>query len=283
MSALNLARFFAAHPLTRGNQLGAWARFASWQLRSRIQGEVIIPWIGGQRLAVVRGMTGSTGNIYVGLHEFSEMMFVLHFLRAKDLFLDIGANVGTYSVLASGVCRATTWAFEPDPLTAKSLRRNIEINQLRDLITVHEAALGAKEEMVGFTIGLDTVNTVLPAGTTGARMVEQKVLDAVVGSASPIMMKIDVEGYEDAVLQGGDHILAAPSLRAIEIETVSSATRKLLEAHGFELVYYDPYHRALKTEPMGWPASNSLFVKDRAFVAARLAAASPVHVLGATI
>ena len=34
------------------------------------------------------------------------MMLPLHFLQEGDLFLDIGANVGTYTVLASGVCRA---------------------------------------------------------------------------------------------------------------------------------------------------------------------------------
>ena len=84
------------------------ARFASGQLRSRHQGESLFRWIGGQRLAFQRGMTGATGNFYVGLHEFADMMLPLHFLREGDLFLDIGANVGSYTVLASGVCRAKT-------------------------------------------------------------------------------------------------------------------------------------------------------------------------------
>src|ERR1700674_6031838 len=81
----NLARFFATHPLTRDAPLRAWARFASWQLRSRIQGEILFQWIGGQRLAVQHGMTGATGNIYVGLHEFADMMLPLHFLREGHL------------------------------------------------------------------------------------------------------------------------------------------------------------------------------------------------------
>src|ERR1700683_536380 len=98
----NLALFFSEHPLTRDRPLGAWARFAAWQIRSRVKDEILIDWIGGQRLAVRRGMTGATGNIYVGLHEFADMLFVLHFLREDDLFLDIGANVGTYTVLGSG-------------------------------------------------------------------------------------------------------------------------------------------------------------------------------------
>ena len=81
------------------------------------------------------------------------MMFLLHFLKSDDLFLDIGANVGTYTVLASGVCKAKTWAFEPDPETVLSLKRNIEINNLQELVTVHELALGAAEREVAFTVG----------------------------------------------------------------------------------------------------------------------------------
>jgi hypothetical protein len=47
------------------------------------------------------GMTGATGNLYVGLHEFEEMAFLLHFLRPGDLFADVGANVGSYTILAA--------------------------------------------------------------------------------------------------------------------------------------------------------------------------------------
>ena len=62
-SLANIAHFFATHPLTRKAPLKAWARFVSWQIRSRMQEEVIVPWIAGQRLAVRRGMKGATGNI----------------------------------------------------------------------------------------------------------------------------------------------------------------------------------------------------------------------------
>src|SRR5262249_15085658 len=144
----------------------------------------------------------ATGNIYVGLHEFPDMMFLLHFLRSGDLFLDIGANVGTYTVLASGVCKAKTWAFEPDPETMLSLKRNIEINNLNDLVTVYELALGATETEVGFTIGRDTENRV--AAVDGhCRVVAQKTLDSLLSGFDPTFAKLDVEGYEEEVLRGG--------------------------------------------------------------------------------
>lgn len=51
-------------------------------------------------------MTGATGNIYVGLHEFEDMAFLLHVLRRTDLFVDVGANIGSYTILAGGAAGA---------------------------------------------------------------------------------------------------------------------------------------------------------------------------------
>lgn len=275
----NLARFFATHPLTRNAPLRAWARFASWQLRSRIQDEILFQWIGGQRLAVQHGMTGATGNIYVGLHEFADMMFPLHFLREGDLFLDIGANVGSYTVLASGVCRANTWAFEPDPNTLRHLKRNIAVNSLDALVTVSECALGAKQDEVPFTVGLDTVNRIAVANDKNVRIVRQERLDTLIGSSQPIMIKVDVEGAEEGVLQGAATLLASPCLKVIELETVTSESAHMLDRNQFERAYYDPFSHRLDREPIDLRSSNSLFVRDWPFVATRLAAAKKIKIL----
>jgi hypothetical protein len=58
-------------------------------------------------------MACATGNIYTGLHEFEDMSFLLHFLRPADLFIDIGANVGAYTIFASGIVAATSISIEP--------------------------------------------------------------------------------------------------------------------------------------------------------------------------
>jgi precorrin-6B methylase 2 len=100
-------------------------------------------------------MEGATQNIYVGLHEFPDMMLLLHFLRKGDLFLDVGANIGSFTVLASGVCGAETWAFEPDPDTLRHLKQNIAVNGLDALVKVYQCALGAEQGEVAFTFGLD--------------------------------------------------------------------------------------------------------------------------------
>ena len=61
---------------------------------------VVVNYINDSRLLVQTGMTGATGNIYTGLHEFEDMGFALHFLQEGDYFIDLGVNVGSYTVLA---------------------------------------------------------------------------------------------------------------------------------------------------------------------------------------
>jgi FkbM family methyltransferase len=283
-SIANLAHLLSSHPLTRGARWKAWMRFGSWQIRSRLQHELILPWIEGQRLVLRRGMTGGTGNIYTGLHEFCDMMLLLHFLREGDLFLDVGANVGSFTVLASGVRKATTWAFEPDPTTIRGLRRNIEINGIQDRVIVHELALGRSNGLIPFTVGLDTMNRLARSDEVSIRKVSVRKLDCLIGARQPIMVKIDVEGLEESVVQGARELISGTSIKIIEVETVVPETEAFLQSAGFGRAYYDPFHRALATHPFaGLASSNAVFVRDWESVCKRLTSAPPIRVLGQSI
>lgn len=233
------------------------------------------------KLAVKRGMTGATGNIYAGLHEFADMMFVLHFLRRDDLFLDIGANVGTYTVLAAGVCKSSALAFEPDPEAVVNLKRNIEVNGLEKLVTVHDVALGAAEGEVCFTIGLDTVNRVVSTRGEHCQVVQQRSLDSIIGDLefNTAFAKVDVEGYEEEVLRGAQDFLAKKSVKAIELETVTWGVQELLSRYQFERAFYDPFRRLLSRQPVRVELSNALFVKDFSFVCSRVTQAPKIRVL----
>lgn len=279
----NLGRFFASHPLTRDAPWKAWVRFAMWQTRSRIQGEIVFPWIHGQKLMVRRGMTGATGNIYVGLHEFADMMLPLHFLRVDDLFLDIGANIGSYTVLAAGVRGAKVWAFEPDPETVRVLQCNIDLNGLTNRVVVHAFALGDRDGEVEFTRGLDTVNRVATDGETDVRTVRIRKLDTLIGDAQPSMIKMDVEGHEEPAIRGAEALLHGKSLKIIALETTTAEITATFGRHGFERAYYDPFRRALTTSTNDLSASNAVFVRDWDFVADRLKTAPEVKVLGKSI
>jgi FkbM family methyltransferase len=188
--------------MNRDRPLTAVGRFVKWQIQCRLQDEVIHEWIGGSKLAVRKGMTGATGNIYWGLHEYVDMSSVLHVLRPGDLFVDVGANVGSYTVLAAAVAGADVIAFEPDPDTARYLRRNVAINNIADRVEIHECALGAAEGSISFTVGRDTVNKVASYTDANTRLVRIEKLDAILNGREPTLIKLDVEGFEQQVLAG---------------------------------------------------------------------------------
>lgn len=280
----------SSHPLTQGRQGATWLKFASWFVFSRLQRELSEPWIEGQRLIVRRGMTGATGNVYLGLLEFMSMMLTLHFLRKDDLFLDIGANVGTYSVLASGVAGAQTWAFEPDEDAGRDFMRNIEINSLWHLVTLHAVALGPTDGEVSFTLGLGAMNRVATADEKAARPVRQRALDSVMAGRAPAMIKADVEGYEEPVLLGARKTLANPVLKVVSLEGTCPATLQFLAENGFTRAFYDPFARKLTREPNRlayadgkWTLSNEFFVRDWPFVENRLTTARPIELFGRKI
>lgn len=274
-----LLRFISKHPLTRDAKWSALGRAVLWQVRSRTRGEIVIPWIEGTRFAARRSMTGATGNIYVGLHEFVDMMTLLHFLRPGDLFVDAGANVGSYTLLASGVCRAHTAAFEPDPSTSIHLQRNVSLNGLERLVTIHETALGSASGEVEFTVGRDCTNQVAPFRTSDTQLVKMERLDDVLASANPRMIKMDLEGHEENAILGARELLGCQSLKVLQAETVSDLAEDLLATHGFIKAYYDPFSRELGSTPRAYETSNDLFIRDEAMVRERFRSSRRIRVL----
>ena len=276
--------FLATHALTRRRRLSATARVLRWQITSRIRDEVIVDWIGGTRFAARRGMTGVTGNIYAGLHEFADMAFVLHFLRAGDLFADVGANIGSYTVLASGVIGCRTVAFEPDPVTAAALERNISLNKIAERVELRISAVGDRDGSARFSIGLDTQNHVLTDADVIGRSVPMQSLDRALFDSGrvPILIKIDVEGYEGEALRGARALLAAPGLKGVLTENRSPAVVEMLKSVGMAEFAYDAFaHRLVSANEV--PMANALFLRDPDHVANRVSQAHPVRILGTMV
>lgn len=74
----------------KDRKLRAIFRFVKWQIKSRLFfWDFIHSWVAESKFYVKNGETGLTQNIYVRLHEFSDMCFLLHLLRREDNFIDI--------------------------------------------------------------------------------------------------------------------------------------------------------------------------------------------------
>jgi FkbM family methyltransferase len=287
MSLLTTLKFLANHPLSSDRKFRTICRFVGWQISSRLTPyPVIYPFTVKSKLIVQKGMSGATGNLYCGLHEFHDMAFLLHLLRAGDLFVDVGANVGGYTVLASAHVEADTIAIEPAPSTYAKLLANIRINDMADRVHALNIALGSAAGVVKFTTSLDTTNHVVVENEVAdAVEINIDTLDNVLAKQSPILLKIDVEGFETEVLKGAKKTLQKESLKAIIIELNGLSERygvenkknhEALLGYGFLPYTYDPFKKALqKCETFG--DFNTIYIRDVDFVKNRLTTADKVY------
>jgi len=297
MTLLSTLKFITSHPLNRDRKLAAAKRFLAWQIGSRlVPGPVAVRFVNDARLLASPGMTGATGNVYAGLHEFEDMAFALHLLRPGDLFVDVGANIGSYTVLA-----ATTGAhcvsFEPLPQTFSHLQANIRLNGFGERVQARNLGVGRADGVCRFTAGLDTVNHVASdaEAQAGATLeIPVVALDQALAGLSPTLLKIDVEGFEANVIAGAGRVLAEQaSLDAVILELNGSGARygfdeaalhRQMLDYGFATFTYSPFERALiSLQGKNAMAGNTLYVKNLDRVRQRLADAAKFHVLDQAI
>ncbi|PZO38685.1 MAG: FkbM family methyltransferase [Pseudanabaena frigida] len=281
-SFLRTWRFIHSHPLASRNLPNAISRWLKWQIGSRIlKMPVVVPFIGESQLIVELGMTGATGNIYTGLHEFVDMAFCLHLLRSGDLFVDVGANIGSYTVLASKVVGANSFAIEPVPKTFQCLQRNISINNINSLVDSHCCAAGKNSGLLKFSTDLDTTNQVVNSDYSGTWIeVPVESLDRMLKQLQPTLIKIDVEGFEPDVILGAFQTLKCDSLLAILLETVNSDIKKSLQDSGFQPASYDPFNRALNLSDINQSSNNYLWIKNSQIIINRCKSAPKYRALG---
>lgn len=142
-----------------------------------------------------------------------------------DVFVDVGANIGWYSLLTQrlslGRCR--TVAFEPDPSNFELLRRNIALNRATRVHTINAAVGDRAGRQALHRYGKSNTgrHSLLPINHGGAVEVAVTTLDDEVDrhvgpDARVRLMKLDVEGYEVFALRGAVRLL--PRCEAVLVE-----------------------------------------------------------------
>jgi FkbM family methyltransferase len=287
--------FILQHPLGKKHPVRALGRFGWWQLQCRISSApfIVKKFIGGTKFYASKGLTGITGNIYTGLHEFNDMGFLLHFLRRDDVFFDVGANVGSYTLLASGTCGARSVSMEPVPSTFNILSKNIALNQLQGKVKLINSAVGAAPGNINFSANEDTTNHVIAGNESANNAVSVPVItiDSLLTSQQPALIKIDVEGFETEVIKGMAATLKTNTLKAIIIELNGSGGRygfnekdihnQLLE-NNFSPYNYNPFKRLL-TPVVSYGTHNTIYCRDMGFINHRLQNADTVKIMGELI
>lgn len=149
------------------------------------------------------------------LHEPVASKFLVDSLTAESVFVDVGAHIGYFTVLAAQKARAV-FAIEAQESLISRIHRNVAANHLSNVHTI----LGAAGDRTGFVSIPKAANAstgVRITGGAGNLVPMLRLDDYFTDGLTPTHVKIDTEGFEYQVLQGMAEILKSKPLLLIEI------------------------------------------------------------------
>lgn len=258
------------HPSNSHRRVRAVGAAVGWQVRKRIDGRPReIPFYGWTLRCHPDSNSASNVIYFTQRYDPDEMGFMEAYLRPGDGFIDVGANIGTYSLLARRLVGADglVVAFEPHHAAAARCRENIELNSLEN-VELHEAAVAESSGVVEFLDDFDVSNRIRSESDRDVRVreVPTESLDDALAGRPMAMGKLDVEGHEVSALRGASDRLrnADPPVWQVEILdhqlARAGATRaelvSLLVQHGFGLFTYRHPGALVPVDDLDRPVGN---------------------------
>jgi FkbM family methyltransferase len=239
-SAWSVLKYVWEHPANEGKRARALFRATQFQFRGRVLGKRTLAPLGDRSFMwAYLHRTGASRVVYGNPPDYPEMMTWRRALRPGDLFIDVGANVGSYAIWAAE-SGADVIALEPAGETFNLLVENITLNGYG--VDPMQVAAGSFCGTAHFTTGRDCVNQFDPLGDAQARVV---TIDSLIEDRTVAGMKVDVEGFEIQVLQGCSRALAENRIRLIQLEWNAASqaavgtdrlpVAELLAQHGYSL------------------------------------------------
>lgn len=165
-----------------------------------------------------------------------EIVFLCARLGAGSRIVDIGANYGLYSLSLAEIAGPSgrVWSIEPASQTAAYLRKSVEVNELGN-VTVIQKALSNRPGIARLSVEANSELNSLSQGATGGATeeVELDTLDSLAAShgwQEIDFLKLDAEGEEERILEGGAAFLrAADPLVMFEIKHGANFNLHLVE------------------------------------------------------
>lgn len=281
------------HLLNASAPAAAVLNYSVLKFRQMLTGTVAVPYIGEAKLLWPKGATSVAIQAKYGLGEFRDMAFLLHMLRSEDLFADVGANAGVYTILASKSVGARVVAIEPVPTTFDLLRRNVELNNVAGTVDLRQCGVGRHSTDLHFTASLWSFNHVAEHPGDDTVEVPIEPLDTILAGRVPRLIKIDVEGFEGEVVAGAAQTLANPDCVVVIMEVAETAERygasgydiiRQMEDFGFLPYWYDPFRRTLAVAGLAKEGRwNKIFIRDMAFVKERIETAPSFDIRGVRV
>lgn len=231
--------------------------------------------------------------IYFNDFERNERDFLNAYLRPGDIYIDVGANIGLFTIIAARLVgeNGKVIAFEPARKTYQRLLENVRLNDYKNVFCIRKAISNSSEQMelIKADGGFDAWNSLgsPSAGTSfESEVIQTTTLDSFVNENGLLgqitMIKIDVEGWEKRVILGAKDLLSRRDAPVLQVEftdcnaqAAGSSCGELYESItslGYKCFLYDPINRTIIPEGLrsSYPYLNIIAVKDPDRLLARL-------------
>lgn len=274
--------------LEKSHGLARKLRRISWSLRKRLAPvkPVILPFDEGLKISI-RPIDRLGRRVFLDGYSEPDLARFLHlFLKTGDIYFDVGAHFGQYVLVAARLVGSTgrVHAFEPTQYTYNQLQENVVINKL-DWVQLNHNAVYDKTTTISLTVCLDGKGEFNSLGKPlradneiiGTEKVTAITLDNYCREENVDqinLMKIDVEGAELSVLNGGQNLLAQEQAPTVVCEFNERTTenmgystqqlRQAFEKLGYRLYSYDAGNNLLQLE-----AANTTYNKTVNLIATK--------------
>ena len=170
-----------------------------------------------------------------GTYDENEMSLILSELNINETFIDVGANIGFYTVAIANKIKESNGkgkviSFEPHPENFKRLKKNIELNNLSSYVDLHNIGLSDKDQTLNlvlredFSVGSETGNASIEINSDYDHgfqkiKIKTKIFDDFIKSNynnnKISFIKIDIEGHEDNFLKGAQEVIKSYSPKIV--------------------------------------------------------------------
>ena len=216
--------------------------FSSKKFNPRLVfGGLLLYKVKGLGTVIVRGRTDDFYYLIPG-REWDVEVFVRSCLKNGSIFVNVGANVGYYTLIASKLVEPLghVYAIEPVPSTAGLLKANVKLNGCNNVVVYEAAAWSFKGKMILNIPKSFYGYASLVRGGEEKLIIKTITLDEILRDVNSIdLIKIDVEGAEHEVLIGAEKSLDKIKYMVIELscnvrDNVREVLRFLIQ-HGFKV------------------------------------------------
>ena len=234
------------HPTFRKHPVRTTYRVMKWEIFRKTSTHVKLPFL--QFKLKVRPSDGMGRLIcYFGAEADDVFAFMKGYLRAGMNVIDVGANIGSHTILAAQLVSpgGKVLAFEAHPDTAAVLRENLKLNHITNA-EVRQQGVSDHLGLSEFNIGVDSAkNSMVRKGARAIEIPTDKLDNLIPRNFRIDLLKIDVEGADYLVLIGAVEILASmpPPVIVLEASENQRVISNLLSTYGYRFYAFapDPY------------------------------------------